>query len=519
MASLQLTIYLLKEDHHAEEGSFRDGELGALEAFPVTVPGAEYARIYLRRNRMRLPDWRELFPGLNWNRYRTNSFSGLLIVGIHGRRFAIAAGGGRHLLDPFAVEENFGFKVVINSVNPQQIRKIEKKTINQNPISSIDQLTRTSSLDAFRLDYYTDIISKIRASSSVTEFGSIVDGRDALQISMESSVDALAPILRRCLEAYRSTTYRQYFPQIDNVGEVHDRALLEALDEILIERLNRGDHDHTWAAMPEIVLDDDFSAIVYSNRPNAARYHDVELHDCLEKYTVKARTFTKSDLERDTIYIRKANGDTFPRWRVWKCIYAEVRRGDQEYVLIEGKWFRVSHEYIERLDGLIAVIPRSNYALPVWLQHVHEKDYLRSLANSTPPMLVLDRDLIQLAGQSPIELCDLFIEENTFAHVKRYGSSQVLSHLFDQGRVSAQLFLRDSSFRVAAQQKCAKFATFPIDSVPNARDYTVAYLVGSKYADAQVLPLFARVVLVDTFMELSNYGYNVTLGFIPIELA
>jgi uncharacterized protein (TIGR04141 family) len=112
----------------------------------------------------------------------------------------------------------------------------------------------------------------------------------------------------------------------------------------------------------------------------------------------------------------------------------------------------------------------------------------------------------------------VLLNGTTFVHVKRYGGSDVLSYLFDQGRVSARLFLAERSFRSAAQQKCGAAASFPIEDSPNAREYTVAYLIGSKHADAQTLPLFARIVLLDAFTDLRNYGYNVTLGFVPVDL-
>jgi uncharacterized protein (TIGR04141 family) len=517
MSTLPLTIYLLKGNYHDEGAHIQDPV--ALDRHDVEVAGATYSRLYLRRNPPKLPDWREIFPALNWQRYRVNGFAGILILEVEGRRFAFTAGSGRHHLNPFALEENFGFKVVINSADPTQIRKIEKRTINQNPISSIDQLTRTSTLDAFRVDYYTDLVSKIRASSKVAEFGSIIDGRDSLQIAVESTPQAFPPLLRRCLQAYGATTYREYFPNIDNLSAVNDRALLTALDDQLVDRLNEGNFDRTWASMPEILFDDDFGAFVYSARDSAARYHDVELTDCLAKYSTKGRTFTKNDLDRDYVYVRSADGETTPRWRVWKCLYSELRHGDDEYVLVDGSWFRVKGDFIHRLNEQIAQIPRNTYNFPNWAQHTREGDYLLSLEGAgIAQLLVLDQDLIRLEGQSPIEFCDVLLDGTVFVHLKRYGGSDVLSYLFDQGRVSARLFLSERSFRVAAQEKCGTATSFPIVDSPNARDYTIAYLIGSKHADAQTLPLFARIVLLDALTDLRNYGYNVTLGFIPVDL-
>jgi uncharacterized protein (TIGR04141 family) len=108
--------------------------------------------------------------------------------------------------------------------------------------------------------------------------------------------------------------------------------------------------------------------------------------------------------------------------------------------------------------------------------------------------------------------------ERTFIHVKRYGASTVLSHLFNQGRVSAKLLLEDRGFREEARRKFADGAPFEIENQPDPRLFTISFLIGSKYGDNQPLPLFARVVLIDVFKELRNYGFTVTLGFIQIDL-
>jgi len=57
-----------------------------------------------------------------------------------------------------------------------------------------------------------------------------------------------------------------------------------------------------------------------------------------------------------------------------------------------------------------------------------------------------------------------------------------------------------------------------VDERPDPRDYTIAYIIGSKHAGSQILPLFARVVLMNTFTDLINYGFSVTLGFVEVDL-
>ena len=57
-------------------------------------------------------------------------------------------------------------------------------------------------------------------------------------------------------------------------------------------------------------------------------------------------------------------------------------------------------------------------------------------------------------GRSLVEFCDLFNrEEKVLLHVKRYGGSAPLSHLFQQALVSGEAFRTESEFRRLANAK------------------------------------------------------------------
>lgn len=54
----------------------------------------------------------------------------------------------------------------------------------------------------------------------------------------------------------------------------------------------------------------------------------------------------------------------------------------------------------------------------------------------------VDKKLISTGvSQNNIEFCDIYTSEKQMIHIKRYGGSSVLSHLFNQGLVSANLFI------------------------------------------------------------------------------
>src|SRR5690606_19414169 len=121
-------------------------------------------------------------------------------------------------------------------------------------------------------------------------------------------------------------------------------------------------------------------------------------------------------------------------------------------------------------------------------------------------------------GASQIEFCDLFVRKRTMLHVKRYGGSSVLSHLFAQGVVSATLFLQDPEFRRGIRQTLprAHRAAVP-ERRPRVEHFEVGFAIVSRSPGGLVLPFFSKVNLRNAARTLAGFGYRVTLTKIPVE--
>jgi uncharacterized protein (TIGR04141 family) len=77
-----------------------------------------------------------------------------------------------------------------------------------------------------------------------------------------------------------------------------------------------------------------------------------------------------------------------------------------------------------------------------------EGDYLERICAADESLALTDqKNIIVAPGQSPVEFCDLFTKDLSIIHVKRYGQSTVLSHLFAQGLISGELFQMEEDFR------------------------------------------------------------------------
>ena len=95
-------------------------------------------------------------------------------------------------------------------------------------------------------------------------------------------------------------------------------------------------------------------------------------------------------------------------------------------------------------------------------------------------------------------------------HVKRYGGSSLLSHLFMQGKVSADLFLNDSEFRKKVNKKLPKdFKVNNCTEPPKTRDYSICFAIMSNRLGDLHLPFFSKVTMRHTVKSLRNMGYEV----------
>jgi uncharacterized protein (TIGR04141 family) len=103
-------------------------------------------------------------------------------------------------------------------------------------------------------------------------------------------------------------------------------------------------------------------------------------------------------------------------------------------------------------------------------------------------------------------------------HVKKRSSSATLSHLFSQGSVSADVFLRDSVARrqvrakLTALGKAAYVALIPT-ARPTPAQYEVIYAVITKDSTAwpPPLPFFSAVNLMHHANRIQNLGFRVSL--------
>src|SRR5690348_5024995 len=87
--------------------------------------------------------------------------SAVLFLEANGRLFAVTFGRGYSLLHPDCYEEDFGLRVVLNSVDPEKLRSVDAKNIEEVTKQSRFDISRESPFVAFGLDVTRDILRSV----------------------------------------------------------------------------------------------------------------------------------------------------------------------------------------------------------------------------------------------------------------------------------------------------------------------------------------------------------------------
>ncbi len=514
-----LNIFLVKADISEPKAILKGFE--ALDPYDVPLGGKLKGTLYIQRSIVRIPKWARIFEGLINPKavgLRTASSAAVLLTKLGKRTLAVAFGHGRHLLQPGAVEEHFGLHATLNAIDRERVRVIDRKRFDAIARQTREQASREVPIINFGLDMEQDLIRSLSGPPSDQSLGRRVSGRDSLAVSVPTSLPGLRFLLDKYLRLGLDDAYKEYFPEVGNIVEIERRDRQAHLNDLLVERIRAEEADRIWLAVPDILdwTDIHFS---YSMSSGAPKYGDIRLASYLE-YAGGASDVDLSALKRHHVYCTSASTDSLVRsWPVFRCIYAEVDTGDGTYLLDDGHWFKVDQGLVATVNAAVASIAPSSLALLPYRQGEREDQYNKRLADSNPSLLALldKQSIVYGGGKSQIEFCDVYSADKVMVHVKRYGGSSVLSHLFAQGVSSATLLVGDATFRAALNQRLPKAyrLTNPAQR-PIASEFEVAFAIASISPTELVLPFFSRVTLRNAHRQLTNLGFRTTCTRVPV---
>ncbi|BDF34202.1 hypothetical protein CE91St62_22670 [Lachnospiraceae bacterium] len=437
----------------------------------------------------------------------------LMLVKLQERILALSFGYGRAFLKEEAIEKNFGFKTALNVISPEKIRSVNAATIEDMVVNTQRQSSHSTSQEEFGLNVTNDIMMAVTGIPQNEDIGKTVSGKDSFVVSVCMDADELKIKLESYLNAYNSNTYKDKgFDWIDNVRAIKDSVLREELDFALSEIIKKKDYSKIQIASPDTVNWNDllgfcFSGIrkdttdanVYSMEINYVEYFD-SIND-------NSNLFKK--LKRDKLYGMNNGENPFAICNVYSALIAQMYYDDKTYILNAGTWYEVNNSFYSRVTEFISSIPISNLSLPKCPKGMNEGEYNLEVAKQQDYYLMDKRLVSVLNGPKHIEACDIFTRDKQFVHVKNKCRSSQLSHLFAQGRVSAQAFTSDQEFRKQVWDKVkSKFGedVFDYHKKPESSEYEVVYaIIDEKTGDIEDrLPFFSKVNLMLSVQELDR---------------
>ncbi|MBS1887124.1 MAG: TIGR04141 family sporadically distributed protein [Actinobacteria bacterium] len=373
----------------------------------------------------------------------TASASAVLVSEAEGRLFAVTWGQGRHLLESDAFEQDFGLKVVLNTVAPDQLKSVDAKTIDETTVHTRRDVSRDSPLTTFELDPSRDLLRAVTGTPSDQTLAHRLTGADSLGIVTREQVPDLPKLGARLLKAYASETYKENFDFVDYLRPVKSQSVKEELDARLLDVLAGREIDDVHLAAPEVLDWLDVDGFRYrTGGDDAEKTQDPRISVYLDARTEDP---TFEDLKRDhLIAVRATDGGPGESWPIYRCIVYQVELDEYLYVLSGGAWFRVDRSYRDKIEREVRELNQYE-DLPSADLETSEDAYNQKAAIALGA-LCLDRKLVYDGGPGKMELCDLLTDEGRFVHFKLRGSSSTSATFSHRARTAPSAFSSMTSF-------------------------------------------------------------------------
>lgn len=464
------------------------------------------------------PGWLDfLNQGVSQPLTLANTFSSaVMIVETSNRLFAISFGYGRNLLRPEVIERDFGFKVALNTVKPDEIRSVDVQNFEDLTVHTRRQASTGSPLATFGLDATRDVMRSVTGKPMDPALGRQITGSDALSLNAQLAFTDIGSKCDRLLLEYHKTDYQKSFPFVDKLRRVRDDTKIDELNSLLVQDLRSGASTNAYLAVPRPLDWEQFAAFNYSTEAHGDEHQDLDLDHYLS--TVSRTALSLGNLRQDRIGIKHAGMDaTREKWSIYDALVYERSHNGDLYALSAGDWYVIESDYAKKVENDVLQIRSSTLPLPAALANEDERTYNMRAAATAPNIFLLDRGNKKVGGaRTPIECCDLFTASGELVHVKRKTRSSTLSHLFSQGVASAESLLWDDAYRsrvrgllVNSAAHIRQLGASKLD--PSA--FEVVYAVITKRTPnwPASLPFLSQLNLANAARALGRMNYRVSL--------
>ncbi|MFJ3376491.1 DUF6119 family protein [Pseudomonas sp. NPDC086112] len=539
--SMSLSIRLLKNGKtHIE--ALREGH--SLKSVP-----SENGVLFVDQSPEKTPGWYKFigeFASAEFLSLKNQSCAAVLFLQIQSdsvpascRTMVLTFGTGHHSLDLDACERGFGLRVALNCIARSSLRGVDVATLDATTFQKRIQASRKADLGGFGLDIERDLLRLAAGIPSDTTFARALTGRDALNISTVTSPSSVIGKCKKALELFQSLEYRRDYAWVDLISPVTDKNLVSDLDVLvyneLVELLD-GRASDLHIALPDIIGPEDGYEIGYFGVGLKSGKKDVFLEVSIEDYIGQIQAGRPSELSSMDVIkhgheirvVINGEGDRRQKRKIYDCFVYEVVLNGNTYVLFGGDWYLIDGGFYHAVEAEF----RRLVSLAPFVASTYSKNERDFIAELDADVNLLNLDQVKLsplgATNSNLEPCDFLCRTKRFIHLKDGHSSAPISHLWNQGLVSAESFVRDDKFRrdlraaAVQRQRATSKSNFhtllPTGGTrPEAKDYKVVFgIMRHRYKSSGLLglPFFSKVSLRAVAKRIELMGYPVEVHLI-----
>jgi uncharacterized protein (TIGR04141 family) len=540
-ATMTLSIRLLREGKTVEDG-LRD-------ILDLTEQKTTSGRLFTDQSVATPPSWLSFVsefsadPPLKLENKNCAAVLFLVVTpdgqGAKPRTFALTFGSGHHALNPDAFERNFGLKVALNSVARRNLKNLDVATLESTSFQKRIQASRRADLQGFGIDIQRDLLRLAGGVPTDTSFASSLSGKDALTINTKTSAANVAAKCEQAFQLFGATDYKKDYAFIDLITPVRDRTLINELDDLIfteIQELIAGRPSDLHLTLPEIVDPEASHEIGYFGvgfRSGAKTgYGELAIEDYISELTAghpeQLDSIAKVKSTHEIRVVVDGEGNKEMKRRLYDCFVYETTHKKKIYVLFSSEWYCVEDKFFASVEADFQAL-LSPTSIIASTAAKNEQQLIEEL-DANPDLLNLDKVKTSPLGAAGanLEPCDFLSLKKEFIHLKDGHGSAPISHLWSQGVVSAESFVRDDGFRksmrksvITRQQQRGKtgFETL----LPNGRskpvptDYKVIYgIMRHAYQRSKKLdlPFFSKVSLRAAANRIQLMGYTVEVQLI-----
>ncbi|PKR51475.1 DUF6119 family protein [Thalassospira povalilytica] len=545
MAKVTFTIYLAKEgQEHFEEiltDSARE-KLGRRGLFVHNLPEfGDGGRLFVFSGDEQVPLWyRRLERHFDLAfKVGTKSTSAILMFRKERRIFACPFAFGWMYLNDRRLEADFGLRAAINALDDKRLQQIERANLSD-AIRGVELSPFKRDLSSFGLEAALNLVRRVGGDAQEDSTAETMLGAQSLKITGDFDLENLPELASEALGLFTSEFYKDTsFVALDVIRPIRDRALVDKLDLLALERIKEGHEDFEFG-LPVALADE---SVMYSFQGPGLRggFPDLNLTDYLNALGEKIEEITPDTLKKHKVIASFQEADRPDRtWSARQSLVGTLVHGDGLYALNEGEWYRIDQAFrdtvINSFEQSCAEWDGFPKPRPLAKQfqengdgvYESEGQYNRSVGKALG-YLVFDTVMIKVPDvpNSGFEVCDLLdLQNKRLIHVKKNSRrSSVLSHFFKQGSNSARNIkcyplVREKMAEYVGSQYSQEQADELRNSFDNnLNDWTVEYWIADRPRANGLfdIPFFSKASFSEERRSMQSMSYNVCIRFIPLH--